>query len=415
MLIEFRVENHRSIRDEQVLTMEAGNLRDEEDRRPREISVSGKTLRLLPAAVLYGANASGKSNVLAALGFMRHAVIHSHRSWDPDEGVPRDPFAWGEKTAEPSMYEATFAVEGIRYRYGFAVDDEQIVEEWLYAWPHGKKQVWLERDVQRFKFGEHLKGENRIIEVVTRKNALFLAAAVQHKHSQLQPLYRLFRSLRMINMNTGIQAKRAGVSGFYSYDFLHSYYFSDTPKDKRMLGSLLKLIKASDVGIEQVRIQREPKLRFFFRHHGNAEDAWLPLEQESHGTQRLFRLARPILDCLENGSLLVIDELESSLHPLLAQHVVQLFNNPETNPHNAQLIFATHDTNLLGTTVGEPVLRRDQIWFTEKDENGGTVLYPLTDFKPRKAENLERGYLQGRYGAIPFLGDFDLLGAPAHA
>jgi AAA15 family ATPase/GTPase len=130
------------------------------------------------------------------------------------------------------------------------------------------------------------------------------------------------------------------------------------------------------------------------------------LEEESNGTQKLFQLALPVLLALREGSVLVVDELESSLHPSLAQEIVILFNNPSKNPNNAQLIFSTHDTNLLGTILGEPVLRRDQVWLTEKDPEGGTVLYPLTDYKPRKSENLERGYLQGRYGAIPFLGKF---------
>ena len=124
----------------------------------------------------------------------------------------------------------------------------------------------------------------------------------------------------------------------------------------------------------------------------------------------MFSLALPILEVLHEGGVLIIDELERSLHPSLARDLVRFFNDPRTNPRNAQIIFTTHDTNLLGTTIGEPALRRDQVWLTEKDTEGATVLYPLTDYKPRKAENLERGYLQGRYGAIPFLGDFLAVG-----
>jgi len=134
----------------------------------------------------------------------------------------------------------------------------------------------------------------------------------------------------------------------------------------------------------------------------------MPLKEESHGTRTLFDIAWPLLQVIQDGAVLVVDELERSLHPALARKIVQLFNDPATNPKNAQIIFTTHDTNLLGTTVGEPALRRDQVWLTEKDDEGATVLYPLTDYKPRKAENIERGYLQGRYGAIPFLGDLSL-------
>jgi hypothetical protein len=144
------------------------------------------------------------------------------------------------------------------------------------------------------------------------------------------------------------------------------------------------------------------------RHQHSGSEAWLPLEQESQGTRTLFELAPPLIRALRRGSVLAIDELEASLHPLLAAHVVRQFHDPETNPRNAQIIFTTHDTNLLGTTLGDPLLRRDQIWLTEKDREGATSLYPLSDYKPRKAENIERGYLQGRYGAIPFLGDLGI-------
>lgn len=131
----------------------------------------------------------------------------------------------------------------------------------------------------------------------------------------------------------------------------------------------------------------------------------MPLEEESKGTLTLFNLAPAVLSVLWTGGILVVDELEASLHPLLGLHIVRQFNDPARNPRNAQLLFTTHDTNLLGTTLGEPALRRDQIWLTEKDKEGASRIYPLTDYKPRKEENLERGYLQGRYGAIPFLGE----------
>lgn len=190
------------------------------------------------------------------------------------------------------------------------------------------------------------------------------------------------------------------------------------------LDAFRALLRAADVGIVDFRIQsdapeatsgdlvpfRKPRFRMYFLHKSNIANAWLPLEQQSNGTKQLVGLAPRLLDALFHGSVLVIDELERSFHPLLALVLVQTFTNPKLNPRNAQLIFSTHDTNLLGTTLGEPPLRRDQIWLTEKDNEGATRIYPLADFKPRKAENLERGYLQGRYGAIPFLGNIDLIG-----
>jgi len=432
MLIEFRVENHRSLRDEQVLTMEAGRVGDEADLRPRH--VPGHAEGLLPVAVLYGANASGKSNVLSALAFMRDAVVDSHRQWSPDGGVPRDPFAWGPKRTEPSLFEASLLLDEVRYQYGFVASDECFLEEWLHAWPNGKKQVWFERDGATFKFGDNLKGENKLIQEVTRPNALFLSAAVQHKHEQLQPAFSWFASLRTSNVPVGEYLKRrvradysartltylTRVCDEFSFESDLPVLISNESSTEPLVARFRALLRHADLGIEDLRTEkagpgdadsRPGRPRCRLKHHSQSSDAWLPLDEESQGTQALFRLALPTLQAIQDGGAIIVDELDASLHPALAQEIVRQFNDPATNPHNAQLIFTTHDTNLLGTNLGEPALRRDQVWLTEKDNDGGTVLYPLTDYKPRKAENLQRGYLQGRYGAIPFLGDFRLLGS----
>jgi hypothetical protein len=431
MLIEFRVENHRSLRDEQVLSMEAGRVGDDNDPRPRR--VSGYAESLLPVAVLYGANASGKTNVLAALAFMRDAVVMSHSFWSPDQGVPRDPFAWGPKRDEPSFFEVSFLLEDVRYQYGFVASDERFLEEWLHAWPKGKKQAWFEREGDSFKFGEHLKGENKLIEGVTRDNALFLSAAAQHRHPQLASIFSWFGALEAVNLPAGRQfhplgwpsefslgSRIEGRRGAWLQELL-----AGSELGEPLLDRLRPLLRNADIGIVDLRLSkgqtddpgRVSRSRgILLKHEGQYQDAWLPLGEESRGTQALFRLAFPILCVLDEGGLLLVDELEASLHPLLAQQLVRQFNDPITNPRNAQLIFTTQDTNLLGTMLDEPALRRDQVWFTEKDNEGATVLYPLTDYKPRKAENIERGYLQGRYGAIPFLGDLHLAGelaAPA--
>ncbi|MDY0170139.1 MAG: ATP-binding protein [Thermoguttaceae bacterium] len=410
MLVEFRGENHRSLREEQVLTMEAGRVGDESDGRPRR--VQGYPEQLLTVAGLYGANASGKSNVLAALSFMREAVVLSHRFWSPDEEpdeplVPRDPFAWGPKRREPSLFEVVLLLNGARYQYGFQASDEQFMEEWLYAWPGRRKQVWFERENQRFKFGDNLKGENHSIELVTRPNALFLSAAAQHNHPQLVDLFAWFRSIGVIGPYSG----RPGLlrSRMASSRALANLLDADADQQP-LLDEVRDLLKRADIGVIDLRVEDEPEKKrlrsgpsFSLKHQSDMEDAWLPLREESNGTQTLFYLALPVLRALQRGSVLLVDELEHSLHPALAKHIIDQFNDPATNPNNAQLIFTTHDTNLLGTMLGEPPLRRDQVWLTEKDSEGATVLYPLTDYKPRKAENLERGYLQGRYGAVPFL------------
>jgi uncharacterized protein len=422
MLIEFRVENFRSLRDEQVFTMEAGRIGANDDPRPR--IVAGSAEPLLPVSVIYGANASGKSNVLAALSFMRSAVIYSHRSWPPDEGVPLDPFAWGPRKNDPSLFEVCIVIDSIRYQYGFLASEKEFMEEWLYAWPNGKKQIWYERDAGVFKFGDNLRGENKLIEEITRPNALFLSAAIQLKHTQLHPAFTWFRSLRPINISGGglgpaIEAAARSALAWRISDNIerghHPSLIREDGSPGRNYDRIRSMLQNADIGIVDLRITkpelsddglRNPWIRIQLKHKSSIEDAWLPLEEESKGTQMLFRMALPILEAIQDGTTLIVDELEGSLHPSLAQKIVHLFNDPKLNPHNAQLIFTTHDTNLLGSTMGEPTLRRDQVWLTEKDPEGATVLYPLTDYKPRSAENLERGYLQGRYGAIPFLGNF---------
>jgi len=423
MLIEFRVENHRSLRDEQVFTMQAGRIGNDDDPRPR--SVKGHSEQLLPVGVLYGANASGKSNVLGALQFMRHAVVESLRVWEPDSGVPRDPFAWGPKRTEPSLFEVTMLIDAVRYQYGFVASDERFLEEWLRAWPNGKKQIWFERDESDFKFGEHLKGENKLIEEVTRPNALFLSAAVQLRHEQLQPIFTWFRRILSFSGPSRWRTLPYLPSEFFLERLIESEdknreqlsLFADDDLTDPLLEQFRSLLRSADIGILDFRVKRDQPLdpprrtrRIQFRHQSAVDDAWLPLDEESRGTQMLFRIGLPILQAMQSGGVVVIDELESSLHPILAQQIIRLFNERGTNPRNAQLIFTTHDTNLLGTTLDEPVLRRDQVWLTEKDTEGATVLYPLTDFKPRKAENIERGYLQGRYGAIPIVGGFFFSG-----
>ncbi len=413
MLIEFRVENHRSLRDEQVLSLEPAAA--DEDRGP------------LPVAALYGANGSGKSNVLAALHFMREAVVDSARTWVPGGPIPRDPFAWGPRRAEPSFFEVALLLEGVRYQYGFTATDAIIAEEWLHAWPRGKKQIWFERDGDAFKFGEHLKGRNADIEGMTRPNALFLSVAAQFRHEQILPVFGWFAAQKVASSPIWRRPPLYAFAELF-YPFMPKSGFGDEGV-RQMVDEageteisardwprepFRSLFLGADLGIVDARVEKyaglEPgalrRSRILLRHESSEQDAWLPLEQESGGTQVMFRLASWVAWAIERGTLLAVDELESGLHPALARRIVALFRDPATNPRNAQLIFTTHDANLLGNVPGEPALAREHIWLTEKDGEGTTRLYPLTDFKPRKDENLERGYLLGRYGAVPFLGAY---------
>ncbi len=419
MLIQFRVANHRSLRDEQIVSLVAADTLGADDTRC--IHAPGIAETLLPALALYGANASGKSNVIGALWFMRDAVIDSQRLWDPADGTPQDAFALADKSNESSLYEVDFLHSGIRYRYGFALNATTIEEEWLYAFPGGTSQTLFERNGDKFDFGADLIGENDSIAALTRPNSLFLSAAAQNNHKQLMPLYTWFREIRF-----DVAAKLSRSSFFGNLfgpagqlsAFLDAEVDADVQKYRRE--AVLRLLRSADIGIMDIKLiveedvvnigrrqqsLKRPALYFMHRSENPNQEAWLPLSAQSAGTVRLLEMAVPLLRVIEEGGLLCVDELESSLHPKLAIEILRLFHDPRHNPRGAQLIFSTHDTNLLGNILGDAPLRREQVWFTEKDSFGATHLYPLTDFYPKNEENLERGYLQGRYGAIPFLGD----------
>ncbi|WP_020476391.1 AAA family ATPase [Zavarzinella formosa] len=424
MIIEFRAKNYRSLRDEQVFTLE-GVSRAGEKEDPRLRKVPGYDAGLLPVACFYGGNASGKTNLLSAMAYMRIVVLDSHRAWMPDGGVPRDPFAWGPTRNEPSVFEITFLIEGVRYQFGFSATDQAIEEEWLYAWPQGRRQVWYERDGNEFSFKEHLVGEKKLIQEFTRPNSLFLSAAVQNRHPQLSPIYTWFRSWGVHGVSVG-QRPTIPAIPFSVYQLFEEgrqpTLFDDEWNVDALSEQFLNLVRNADIGITDVKVikndssegLRRKSRNLLLKHLSSHDESWLPLEEESKGTRTIFNLALPILRSIHTGTPLLVDELESSLHPKLAIEIVSLFNNPARNPHNAQLIFTTHDTNLLGTTIGDPALRRDQVWLAEKDLEGASIVYPLTDFTPRKEENLERGYLQGRYGAIPFLGNFANMRVDEH-
>jgi uncharacterized protein len=393
VLIQFRVENHRSLRDEQTLSLVAGS----EAAGGHVLRGAGASEALVPVAAIYGANASGKSNVLSAINFMVRSVRDSQRRWEV-EAVPVEPFLLSRKQDEPSLYEADFLHGEIRMRYGFRVSLARVEAEWLFAWPHGRRSTLFERERDAFSFGKALRGENEAIRQLTRTNSLFLSAAAQNNHQLLLPVFRQVGRWRLAEpqrprpTTASLALSKALAAGSPDRD------------------AVLRLLREADTGIVDAVVKQatdwdsEDKLELWHRAFDESLVP-LPLELESAGTMTLLRLAPLIAAALRQGRLLCIDELEASLHPALAAGVVRLFNDPVSNPNNAQLIFTTHDTNLLGTVTGSPALRRDQVWFTEKDGEGATTLYPLTDFHPRKEENLERGYLQGRYGAVPFLGD----------
>lgn len=417
MLIEFSVANFRSIRDRQTLSLIANAGKELRDSHVMPAGAPN-TPDVLRSIVLYGANASGKSNLLYALRFVGDFVRNSTSRTQLGDPIPYHPFAIriADAKAAPSEFEVTFVQAGVRYHYGLAVTPEAVIAEWLHAFPEGRQQMWFQRrfdpntETTSWEYGPNLRGQKKVWQDATRPNALYLSTAVQLNAEQLKPVFDWFTvTLRNIGpyarVNEGFTTRQC-------------------EQDAHWKARVLEFLLASDLGIADIQIEKhkfdpasfgksmpEPLRAYFAEQMKDSEVAevrlthrsgdghalTLPLEEESGGTAKAYALAGPWVDVLTNGYALVVDELDTSLHPQLLRHLVRLFNHPATNPKGAQLIFSTHDTSLLDTGL----FRRDQIWFMEKDAELASHLYPLTDFSPRKGENLEKGYLQGRYGALP--------------
>lgn len=415
MLIQFRVKNYRSIHEEVVFNFLAST-----DKELAQSNLMPTGLKSLPfvirTAVIYGANASGKSNVLQALAFMRNVVAESATSMKLGQPFNVQPFRLDAgASAEPTEFEITFLHGGLRHQYEFSLTAERVVHEALLVYKTAKPQVWFNRTFNEstssydFEFGSHLTGPRKIWQESTRSNALFLATAAQLNSELLGPIFSWIVE-KILFFGAGM----APVPE-------HTTALLQSAASKEAVRSFMA---SADTGISDIDVVSRKTLQrqFVFKPDGPAtatsEERELLMPQfvhavgdmsvkfewqdESDGTRRLYQLAAPVLDVLETGRVLVIDELDSNLHTLLVRRLVSMFQDPVLNSKGAQLIFSTHDTSLLDQSL----FRRDQIWFTEKNQKQATQLYPLTDFSPRKKEALERGYLVGRYGAVPFFSDF---------
>jgi uncharacterized protein len=416
MLIEFRVKNFNSFKDEQVFSL----LRNSETSLPDNcFEVMG--YKLLKSAAVYGANASGKTNLVKAFEFFT-GLIEASFSPEPGKKINITPFLLDEDTSNsPSTFEASFLIEKVRYQYGFTLTKERIIEEWLYAFPLGRSQEWFNRKYNSttnsyvFKKGSYLKGEAESLFPKTIETALFLSVAAQWNNEQLSTVYNWFsEKCATLLCDDKISPLTARLLE------------SSDPKSKNLKEIILSILKNADLGIEDIKIDRRDlskevkfpsnmpdkikkdiledlSLKVNFTHRGVSTGKLhkFPMKLESAGTKRLFDLIGPLLDTVSNNRVAFIDEIETSLHPLLTVSLLQFLHQ---NSRGGQIVFTTHDTTLLS----KDIFRRDQIWFTEKDHSGASKLYPLTDYKPRKGEALQKGYLAGRYGAIPILKEFEI-------
>lgn len=419
MLLSFRVSNYRSIRDEQEFSFVTDSHAGPPDGDGWDDSVG-------TVAGIFGANASGKSNALKALQFIHTAVVSSYNAWASGDSIPIVPFVIDPSFEQmPSDFEIVFQVEKVRYQYGFRLTKERVVGEWLYVYVTHRRQVWFERDAvseDQWYFGKSFTGRNRVIADLTGPRTLFLAAAAANNHEMARRVEHFIRThLRFAfpeNMATRIRYTRDVSSDNGDWDSVVDLMrFADLgirsarvrrevwePRQSQAVASALKALSESTSEPISSLVDRIAKVVEFGHSAGpGQEQVYLPLSAESLGTQTLFALAGPIIRAIANGDTLLVDEIDASLHPRLTCEIIRIFKDPVENPRQAQLVFTSHDTTLLGGLLDEAELARDEVWFTEKKADGATTLYPLTDFSPRKTENLERGYLQGRYGAVPYL------------
>jgi len=431
MLLRFSCKNFRSIRDKQELSLRAINTRSDE-RNDSLLDTTAKDVKALRCAAIYGSNASGKSNILRAMNSCSRMVAESQRKWNPTGGIPTwDPFALDEvsKNGE-TEFQVDFETGSIAFNYGFRFNARIILEEWLTD-ETGRSKTLFRRETDSSKTrvvfpgrnlgvtseeAKHLEG----IKLQMRPNSLFLSAAAQGGHSTLSPLFEwISQNLKRVS-TTGpavryptadgcsVPERKQQIKALLAYADIgiKDFEIADEEPAENWRKFQLDLVKAINEASPDIPISTDTLSKSFqsirMLHTGvNGGLYPLDFDTESSGTRAYFELLGPLLDGLANASCLLVDELESSLHPSLSKQLIRIFNDSRMNPRGAQLIFNTHDTNLLDLSL----LRRDEIWFTEKSQEGATELTRLAEFMPRKGQNIAAAYLHGRFGATPFLDD----------
>lgn len=424
MLLEFTIGNFLSIKDKKTLSLEATSIKEHLGTNVVKLD----RFQLLRGAVIYGANAGGKSNFIKAMSTMRRIVKQSFDASSTDElGIT--PFLLSTDTSnKPSFFEILFLIGTVRYRYGFEVDNTSVKSEWLFESKIKSEKPLFIREGDGIDVSQGFK-EAKDLEEKTRENALFLSVLDQFNGTTAKSIMKWFSNFITIS------------------DLSHERYKNVTFKmleDENLKPQLLDFYKRLDLGFDEIDVEKKPfeakdftKLfneefakQFLSDIEGkskidiktihkkyNNENEVVGFEkfdmrrQESSGTNKVFNISGPVFDVLKNGGVLIIDELDASLHPLITLTITKLFNSSEFNKTNAQLIFATHDTNLF--EYGH--YRRDQIYFVEKDVYGASDLYSLVEYKEdggkkvRKDRSFEKDYIQGRYGAIPYIGNLHKL------
>lgn len=450
MLVQFSVENFLSFDEEQVFSMVAGS----GDQHPTHLvpDVPRKGESLLRAAALYGANGAGKSNLVQAMQFAKSLIIEGRRS---GQAIPVRPFKLGVSVARPSKFEFIFNAHGILYNYGFRVDAERVLEEWLFATPKTQEVTYFERSLlpngtDDFEFGNALTGrtkkQTQFLDFVaqgTRPNQLFLTEALERNVAEIKPVIDWFqRSLLILSpetpathlemsihedklmtafMETVLRMTGTGVEGVTTEEVVYdadklSLVIPDAAQeqlDAQLATSAAVVVNLHGPREERLTLKRGEQGKVMqvllkLLHRGqNGRNVEFNMNEVSDGTQRLINLIPALFILRQNpDQVVILDELDRRLHPSLSRFLVEAALMCDEEQRNSQLIFTTHDTNLLDLNL----LRRDEIWFAEKDKDGASHLYSLAEFKTRLDLKIEKGYLNGRFGAIPFVGDPHRLG-----
>lgn len=401
----------------------------------------------LTVVAIYGANASGKSNFLEALRWASWIGTAGRSNRSRLGPGLRTPFKLDpEGLTAPSVAEFTLCIDRIEYQYGFAVDDERIVEEWLYSYPSRRKRMLFEREEDVTRFGPSVDGHREITKLMNQAREDRSVFGVLHslKVPQLEPVRAWLAKFWALQPHDPIARRSSLPRRAFEGDPLlielarkadlgirdieiterivepNEFELKEAESMEERLAELERVADSdADVDLEDeierlqrsIRVRREPRVvcEPVFLHN----DSRIPLKlsEQSDGTIAFITYMTRIVDLLDRGGVLVADEIEASVHPRLLARIIELFRDPGVNHTGAQLVFTTHDTSLLGTSLGEPIMRRDEVWFVEKNERGASELVPLSDFKPRKGENQERRYLGGAYGAVPDVDTGSLLEA----
>ena len=407
MLIEFSVGNYRSFKDVVTFSMLAAPIQHPDENIDRNnVFAATKEIDLLRSAAIYGANASGKSNLIRALSFMRDFAIDSAVGRRVKDPIDTEVYRLSQATdGKPSYFQIVFLIGSTRYRYGFEVDRQNVRSEWLYQTLRTKETQLFHREINKFVVSTKFDDARPLVKN-TRNNALLLSVVAQFNGKISRDILNWFENIsKIVNLDDEENYGTMSVEALI---------------ENNRTEEIVTLVKGLDLGIEDIKIVEIPipELQGFSRSEiktahwkyndigGKVETEDFDLDdEESAGTQKLFYISKLLIDILDEGGLLIVDELDARLHPLITCAIVKLFNSSKTNPRNAQLIFTTHDTNLLSCGL----FRKDQVWFTEKNRYGATDLYSLVEYQIPDDAPFEQDYIRGRYGAVPFIGDLSRL------